>query len=120
MAGFDDWIDMCDSTITHAPIASRDAYGKETIGSGTAVRAKVSFDQSRAVSRTGEDIPVSARCWCPPPGYTPPGSSTATPTFATNDQLTLPDGATYTIVSIDVPYDTDGAAHHQKVSVNSL
>ena len=114
---FDDFIDMCASTVTHTTIASRDAYGKETTGTSTAMRARVSYDQSRTVSPTAEDIPVHVRLWCPPPGYVPAGG-VATPICVVNDRITLPaDPHTYSIVSIDVPLDEDGNAHHQSIGL---
>jgi hypothetical protein len=120
MAGrFDEFIDLCDTVADYTAVASRNAYSKETHAAtvSQATRAKITFANGRTVTVKGEDVPISATAWCPPPGYVPPGSSTATPTFAVNAHLTI-NSVSYTIVNIDTPYDETGSPHHQKLQLS--
>jgi len=91
-------MEMLESTVTIAPVASRGLDGHRNPGTPVEYRAHVEWGQSIVRNASGEDVSSAGRCHLD--SYYPAVKETSF--------LTLPDGATPTIVAVTVTYDSAG------------
>jgi hypothetical protein len=98
-----DWADMMPHTVTHAPLASRDAYGAPTYGAGVDYTARVLYKNQRVRAADGAEVVARGSVWF-----------VGTPTVSPEDKITLPDATTPPLLSVEQYADADGA-HHTKV-----
>ncbi len=89
---------MPSSVVITAPSAT-DAYGKRTwSASSTTVKCRIQRSRRLIVSQDGKEVPEEGRVYC----Y-------GTATVTVNDRLTLPDGTTPPILSVETRNDETGA-----------
>lgn len=91
-------LEMLESMVTIAPVASRSLDGRRTPGTPVSYKAHVEWGQTIVRNASGEDVSSAGRCHLD--SYYPAVKETSF--------LTLPDGATPTIVAVQVTYDTAG------------
>ena len=97
-----DYLELMPDTITITPSSATDMYGKRTYGgTPTTTRGRTSNKQELLRDAAGREIVTTGRFYC----Y-------GNPTVSIGDRLTLPDGSTPIILSIDTNVDETGASHH--------
>lgn len=99
-----DFADMMPHTVTHEEFASRDEYGLPAYGSPASLKARVSYRPHKVRTPAGDEVVARGEVWL----------NTAGTTVDTEDRITLPDGSTPPILSVDGLSDELGA-HHAKV-----
>lgn len=99
----DDWADMFAATVTIASYSARGTYGLRTFGTAVSFKARVIEKNQRVLAPDGTERVARGTVWVQ-----------GIPTVTVEDQITLPDGTTPTILSIERFPDEDGA-HHVKV-----
>lgn len=98
--------DIAPQSIAHQPLTGRDAYGKPTYGASTSYPVHMVYKQQRvaAFSRTfkgeGADMVSSAQAII-----------LGLPSIKYDDKLTLPDGTTPVILSVERHVDEVGDAY---------
>lgn len=111
MSDVADWQDLCPATVSHAPVASRTAYGVLTHDAATDYRARVTYQAKRVASmrreKLGTEVVAAGVAWI-----------LGLPDIQDqDDRITLPEtplGKTPIIESWGKVSDEDGA-HHVKV-----
>jgi hypothetical protein len=98
-----DFLELMPHTVSHAELASRDAYGKPVYGSAVDYTARVLYKNQKVRAKDGSEVVARGVVWIG-----------GTPTVSPDDQLTLPDGSTPIILSFEQYADEDGA-HHTKI-----
>jgi hypothetical protein len=100
-----DFLPLMPRCITHAPVSSRDAYGKPTYGASKTYRARVTRETKRVRSRVnGQDAISDTTVWV----------GGVIPNLGIDDRITLHDGSTPTLISWEAPEDETGG-HHMKL-----
>ena len=100
--GIEDWSDLFPQTITHAEFAGRDDYGAPAYGSAVEYGARIVGKQKLIKKSDGSEAMSTSLIWI-----------LGSPTITTEDQITLPDGSTPPILSVEHFPDADGD-HHSK------
>ena len=98
-----DWADLMKERVTIAPFVSRDSYGVPTYGSGVSYKCRIGHSSKWVRKSDGSIVVASAAVWIE-------GSPEITP----QAKLTLPNGSTPPIISVDRFFD-DRGAHHVKI-----
>lgn len=98
-----DFTHMMPHTVTHAPVSSRDAYGKITYGTSTPYTARVVYRNKQVRSATGELVMAAGMVWF-----------AGVVSISGDDKITLPDGTTPQIISVE-KYADDGGDRFTKV-----
>lgn len=98
-----DWADLFPATVTIAPYVSRGTYGARTFGTAVSYSARVINKTQRVMAPDGTERIATGAVWI-----------LGTPIVTAEDQITLPDGSTPSILSVQPIPDQDGA-HHVKV-----
>jgi hypothetical protein len=101
-----DFSDMMIDTVTHEEFANRDAYGVKSYGSAASYSARVVYKNKLVRNADGNEVLATGMVWF-----------LGTPNVDTEDRITLPDGSTPKILSVDRFPDGDGL-HHTKVYFN--
>ena len=101
-----DWRDMMPYVIYHAPVVSRDAYGKPSAyGTETSYKAYIQYTTKRVASIvTGQDVLSTEQVWI----------DGVIENLNADDKITFQDGSTPMLVSWDVVSDEHGA-HHMRL-----
>lgn len=94
------WLDCMSSTITREPFVSHDKYGEETYGAAVPIQCRVQEKIERVAIASGEEVLSRGRVYL--------GSITG---VETKDRITLPDGTTPEILSVQKVNDEDGPHH---------
>jgi hypothetical protein len=89
---------MMPSSVTITSVSATDAYGKRTFAGATTIQCRIQKSKRLINSADGKQIPEEGRVYC----Y---GTSSAT----VNDRLTLPDGSTAPILSVETRNDEVGS-----------
>lgn len=85
-------------TVTHTPVASRDSYGKITYGTATSyANCRVLHRNKQVRSATGELVMAAGAVWF-----------SRVLTIQPEDKITLPDGSTPQIISVERYPDAQG------------
>lgn len=98
-----DFTHMMPHTVTHSPVLSRDAYGKITYGSATSYTARVVYKNKQVRSSTGELVMAEGIVWL-----------AGVVSVSGDDKITLPDGSTPQIISVE-RYADDGGDRFTKL-----
>lgn len=103
MANVDDFADLMNKTVTLAEYATQSNYGSRQYGSPVSYQARL-VNKTKLVKAadSGEKI-STAQVWIQ-----------GTPDIDVQDQITLPDGTTPTILAVERYPDEDGD-HHVKL-----
>ena len=94
---------MMPHTITHEESSSRNEYGKPNHGSAASYSARVVYKNDLVRADDGAEKVSKGYVWIQ-----------GTPSVTPQDRITLPDGTTPTILSVEEFPDEDGS-HHVKV-----
>jgi hypothetical protein len=97
-----EFAEMMTETVTVAAVASKDAYGKRTLGASTTITGRLVFEVTERLDTQGRQVVETGRVIC----------YGAYPNVTTDDVLTLPDGSQPSIVSVDTVKDVGGVDHH--------
>lgn len=92
-----DFKGMMPHTVAHAPVSSRDSYGKITYGAATSYAARVVYKNKQVRSATGEVVMAAGMVWF-----------LGTVSMSGDDKITLPDGSTPQVISVEKYADDDG------------
>lgn len=92
--------DLLASSVTWYPLASRDAYGAPTYGTGTEYAARVVRKHRLVRDGTGDEVVSTARAWL-----------AGTPAIAPDDRVVLEDATAPPIVAVERYDDEAGASH---------
>jgi hypothetical protein len=88
-------------TVTVAPVTAKDAYGKRTWGTATTFSScRVQTGNYKVLDSNGQEKVSEGRVYFP-----------NKPTITLNDKITLPDGSTPPILSVDFFGDERGDHH---------
>ena len=98
-----DWSDMMPETVTHAELASRDAYGARNYGTPASYSVRVSYKPTLIRTTDGSEVVAKGFIWFQ-----------GTPNIDPEDQVTLPDGSTPPILAVERVSDQSGL-HHTKL-----
>ena len=97
MVFMDDFADMFTQTVSHAGVSSRDTFGSPTYGSATSYSARVVYKNRRVRDFAGAEVVSTAQAWIK-----------GAPSISPIDRVTLPDGSTPVIASVEKYPDEDG------------
>lgn len=100
MAFIDDFSDLFTGTATHKALSSRDQYGAPTYGAGTAYSGRLVKRNKLVRDAAGQEKVSSAHFWLQ-----------GSPDVSPEDEVTLSDGSTPSILSVERFQDEDGASH---------
>lgn len=98
-----DFLDLMPHTVQHAAFSGRTAYGKPSYGSQTAYRARWVKKLTKVKDFGGNEVMARHVVWI-----------AGTPDIGAEDQITLPDGTTPVLLSVEEFPDESGG-HHVKV-----
>lgn len=116
MAFEPEFLALMASTISIAPFSAGDGWGGVTHGTAVAgVPAHITYANKIVRGNTEEISNSTVQVEIPPPGYVTGGVTV--PTVTVGSQVTLPDTTTRRVLSVTIPYDEDGVAHHQEVAL---
>ena len=99
-----DWADMLNQTVTYKALSSRDSYGAPTYGAATSYDARVVYKSKFLRKSDGADVMATGAVWLQ-----------GAPAVSPEGLLTLPDGTTPPILSVERFPDETDAYHHTKV-----
>lgn len=91
-------LELLESTVQIAPIASRGLDGKATPGDDAPYRAHISNRRDMVRNASGEEVMTNGSA----------DLDSAYPTISESDRITLPDGTKPSIVAISTSYDSAG------------
>ena len=91
-------------TITIEPASGMDAYGQSSYGTGVSVPARVEGRNRVVVDAQGNNAVSSTTIYVDGPTV-----------VTTSSRITLPDGTTPLILSIESMPDIDGTPHHKVI-----
>lgn len=112
MAFIDDFADMLNSTATWQKFLSRDRAGAPTYGAAIEFTARL-VEKNRLVrAGNGDQIISTSHVWL---GETSDTNLDAPPDIDPADQITLANGDTPTILSVERPQDETGVAAYTVV-----
>jgi len=100
MSFIDDLSELFTDTATHAVLSTRDGFGKPTYGSGTAYSGRLVTKNKLVRDQQGDDVVSTAHFWFQ-----------GAPDVGPDDQITLSDGATPPIISVERFQDDVGTSH---------
>ncbi len=98
-----DWADMFPSTISIQTVASTNAYGVDSYNTAVEYAGRVVYKNTSVINAAGEEVVARGAVWLQ-----------TTTVINTTDKITLPDGSTPELISVDRPQDQDGN-HHIKL-----
>lgn len=98
---------MMNTTVIVYQGVTRDAYGKQTLGTGTSVLAHISRGSMKLSDGETQDVPAVGKVYLAEILNIDPAT----------DELELPDGSRPKIVEAIVRYDEFGQEHHEEVSL---
>jgi hypothetical protein len=93
----EDFLDMMPHTVQHAPMVSRDDYGKVTYGTAVPYRSRVVYKNARVRKSDGTEVIARGMVWL-----------SAAVTVNVDDKITLPDASTPPILSWEMYPDDEG------------
>lgn len=99
-----DFADVLLQTVTLAALSSTSGYGKPSFAAGTEYKARVVYKTQSIKNADGQDVMAHGVVWMK-----------GSPVVAPEDQITLPDGSTPVILSLDRYADETGGYHHTRV-----
>lgn len=99
----DDFSDLFTETITHEEFGGRNSYSKRSFGSPANYSARVVKINKLVKASDGGEVLSTTQVWIQ-----------GTPTVTPEDRITLPDGTTPIILSVE-KYPDDNGDHHVKV-----
>ncbi len=102
-----DWKDMMPATITHAEFSARSAYGAPQFGTPVSYRARVVYKPRLVRGADGAEVISPVTVWLAE--YVNVGAQ---------DQITLPDGTTPTVIAVEKVPDEVGA-HHTRIALGA-
>lgn len=85
-----DFTHMMPHTVTHTPVSSRNSYGKITYGTAVSYTARVVYRNKQVRSPSGELVMAAGTVWF-----------AGTVSMSPDDKITLPDGSTPQIISVE-------------------
>ena len=100
-----EFAEMMTDVISVAPVASKDGYGKRTPGSAIEIRCRLMYEARRTTNGDGVEVVESGRAIC----------FGSYPQVQTDWLLTLPDGTTPGIISVDGVADIEGGTDSHTV-----
>lgn len=101
--------DLMIESISVAAVASKDAYGKRTWGSPSTIsNCRVQTGDHKILDSLGQEKVANGRIYVP-----------GAPTLTLNDKITLPDGSSPPILSIERFGDENGS-HHSVIHYGSV
>lgn len=92
-----DFKHMMPHTVVHTPVLSRDSYGKITYGTGVSYQSRVVYKNKQVRSANGEIVMSAGTVWF-----------AQTISISASDKITLPDGTTPQIISVEKYPDDRG------------
>ncbi len=92
-----DFKHMMPHTVTHEPVSSRNSYGKITYGTAVSRQSRVSYKQRQIRAANGELTMSTGVVWF-----------AAVVNVDHGDRITLPDGTTPQILSVETHADDKG------------
>ncbi len=98
-----DWSDMFPATISIQTVASTNSYGVDSYNTAVEYSGRVVYKNKSVINATGEEVVSRGAVWL----------QTKT-VINTTDKITLPDGSSPELISVDRPQDQDGD-HHVKI-----
>lgn len=99
----DDFANCFTETITHAEFGGRGGYGERSFGSPASYDARIVKINKLVKTSDGSEKMSTSQVWIQ-----------GTPVVTPEDQITLPDGSTPIILSVE-KFPDDNGDHHVKV-----
>lgn len=91
-------------TATHYPVSSRDEYGKPVYGTGVSYKGRYLKKNRKVRTPAGDEVIATAEF-----------SFLGAPVVSPDDKISLSDGKTPTIASVDMWQDPSGSFFYTKV-----
>lgn len=100
MSFINEFRDLLNDTITHYPLASRDAYGKPTYNSGTQYSVRLVKTNKLITNNEGKEVVSTSHIWI-----------LGTPNISPEDKIELSNGDIPVVAAVETFQDEIGTSH---------